>query len=352
MPKISIVVPVYNSEQYLKQCIESLIGQTISDIEIILVNDGSTDSSLEICEEYAQNDRRIVVISKENEGVAKARRDGIIKAGADYISFLDSDDYYEPEFCERMLSCMIQSGADLVECGYYKVLGDSRSKHCIYSSNLDLSEEAFHNTVVRTSIVNGTEAVVVWNKLYRKTIIQETVRDYGYNQLEDYIFNAQYYTMVKRYCYIHQCLTNYRQLPLSLSRKCNLKAYEILQKAEAIKEICLEKMGLVSENDKKTDAIWFVNYTNRFFQQYLLADVPHSDEFINQILHNETLLDKCRQISQTDTFARLITERNFKGAMRRIKRCAMMQKLRISMSKIKRLFCTNNEKRLPCGKRK
>lgn len=106
MPQISIIVPVYNAEKFLPQCIESLLAQTFQDIEIILVNDGSTDSSLDICEKYAKIDTRITIISKDNEGVAKARRDGIMKASAEYITFIDSDDYYEPEFCKKMFFCI------------------------------------------------------------------------------------------------------------------------------------------------------------------------------------------------------------------------------------------------------
>lgn len=341
MPQISIIVPVYNAEKFLPQCLESLLAQTFQDIEMILVNDGSTDSSLEICEKYAKIDHRITILSKDNEGVAKARRDGIMKASAEYISFIDSDDYYEPDFCEKMFSRIRKTDADLVECDYYSVSGNARKEHRIYSCDMGLDTEKFYEIVVRKTIVNGYEAVVLWNKLYRKELITKAVKEFGDNQLEDYLFNTQYYTMVERYEYIHQCLTNYRQVPMSLSRKCNLQAYEILKRAETIKEGCLEKMGLVTDADRIEDAVWFVNYTINFLRQYLLADITHSDEYIEHILQSEMFNEKCSLISQSDTFAQLITEKKYKGALRKIKRDAIIKKIRINLSRIKRFLLHN-----------
>lgn len=337
MPLISIIVPVYNVEKYLPQCIDSLLSQTLKDIEIILVNDGSTDSSLKICNQYAEKDQRITIISKKNEGLGKARRDGIENAHADYISFLDSDDYYESTFCERMLNRMVESDADIVECDYYKVINDVRTEHRLYSDDIGLSQKAFYDGIVRKNVVNGTEAVVVWNKLYRKSNIECAIIDYGSSQLEDYVFNAQYYTMVERYEYIHQCLTNYRQVPMSLSRKCNLQTYEILKKAETIKEGCLEKMGLVTDADRIEDAVWFVNYTINFLRQYLLANITHSDAFMRQILMDEKLCQKCVLIAQDNQFARHITNGKIGRAIRQVKKKARLEKAKILLSRIKHM---------------
>lgn len=337
MPQISIIVPVYNAERFLPQCIESLLAQTFQDIEIILVNDGSTDSSLDICEKYAKIDTRITIISKDNEGVAKARRDGIMKASAEYITFIDSDDYYEPEFCKKTFFCIRKSDADLVECDYYSVSENSKREHRIYSSDMELDVEKFHEIVVKKTIVNGSEAVVLWNKLFRKKLIIETVKEFGDNQLEDYVFNVQYYTMVERYVYIHQCLTNYRQVPMSLSRKCNIQAYEILKRAETIKEGCLEKMGLVTDADKIEDAVWFVNYTMNFLNQYLLANIPHSDAFIRKILMDEMLCRKCVRIAQNNQFAWLITNDRIGRAIRQLRNNARLEKAKILLSRIKHM---------------
>lgn len=338
MPQISIIVPVYNSEKYLPQCIESLLAQTFRCIEIILVNDGSTDSSLEICEKYAKIDPRITILSKNNEGPAKARRYGIMKAGAEYIAFIDSDDYYEPDFCEKMYSHIRKSDADLVECDYYSVSGNDKKEHRIYSSEIGLNAEKFYEIVVRKTIVNGSEAVVVWNKLYRKEIIMRAVKEFGDSQLEDYVFNTQYYTMVKRYEYIHQCLTNYRQVPMSLSRRCNLQAYEILKRVDTIKEGCLKKMGLVTDADKTEDAVWYVNYTMNFLNQYLLSDIVHSTVFMRQVLMDELLRQKCVQIARENQFARLITNDKIDRVIRQMRNKVKQKKVKMLLARLKRTF--------------
>lgn len=144
--------------------------------------------------------------------------------------------------------------------------------------------------------------------------------------------------MVKRYEYIHQCLTNYRQVPMSLSRKCNLQAYEILKRAETIKEGCLEKMGLVTDADRIEDAVWFVNYTINFLHQYLLANITHSDTFIRQILMDEMLCQKCVQIAQDNQFARLIVNDRIGKAIRQLKNKAKQEKIKMLLSRLKRTF--------------
>ena len=113
---ISIIVPVYNAEKYLNRCISSLLNQTYYNLEIILVNDGSTDNSKKICENAAKNDSRIKLINSVNEGVSLARNKGLKEANGDYISFVDSDDYVEPDYVEKMLLTLKSKKVDIVYC--------------------------------------------------------------------------------------------------------------------------------------------------------------------------------------------------------------------------------------------
>ncbi len=101
MPKVSIIIPIYNVEKYIKKCLDSLIKQTLDDIEIICVNDGSPDNSMEIVNEYAKNDKRFIVLTQENQGTGAARNKGIDAATGEYIMFLDPDDWYEFDACEK-----------------------------------------------------------------------------------------------------------------------------------------------------------------------------------------------------------------------------------------------------------
>ena len=121
MPKVSIIVPVYNAEKYLQECVESVLCQTLSDIELILVDDGSSDGSKELCDELAKNHSGtcLRVIHQANSGVSAARNAGIRAAEGEFLLFTDSDDYVEPDYLEKMAALQENSDADLVLCGYH-----------------------------------------------------------------------------------------------------------------------------------------------------------------------------------------------------------------------------------------
>ena len=116
-PLVSIIIPVYNAEIYLEKCLNSVVEQTLKDIEIILVNDGSSDNSKEICEKYKYNDKRVVLIDKDNSGVSDTRNRGIKVANADYLVFLDSDDFIDSNYCEVLYKIISKSDYGLVICG-------------------------------------------------------------------------------------------------------------------------------------------------------------------------------------------------------------------------------------------
>ena len=127
--KISIVVPVYNVEKYLSKCLESLISQTLADIEIICINDGSTDKSLEILENYASKDNRVKIINQENQGVSTARNNGLACANGEYVTFVDSDDWLESNSCEELYNKAIQTNSDIVLFSHYDVFPNKKTPY-------------------------------------------------------------------------------------------------------------------------------------------------------------------------------------------------------------------------------
>lgn len=135
MSKISVIVPVYNAEKSIVRCLDSIKSQTYSDFEAILVNDGSKDSSKSICEEYCRKDNRFRLINQENAGPSKARNRGIDEAKSEYLAFVDSDDYIEPDMLEKLFEGAKSFGADLVVCGYYKE--NERGNMRAYSSKYE-----------------------------------------------------------------------------------------------------------------------------------------------------------------------------------------------------------------------
>ncbi|HDV0860284.1 TPA: glycosyltransferase, partial [Enterococcus faecalis] len=121
MPKISIIVPVYNVEKYLEKCVRSILAQTFTDFELILVDDGSPDSSGAMCDQFAEQDQRVKVIHKENGGLSDARNAGIEIATGEYLGFVDSDDYIADDMYELLYTNIVKEDADLSICGIYDV---------------------------------------------------------------------------------------------------------------------------------------------------------------------------------------------------------------------------------------
>jgi len=161
MAKISIIIPVYNGEEYLEKCLESIVAQEIEDIQAIIVNDGSTDKSEEIIDKYIEKYPKIFEkINKANGGQATARNCAIEKAKGEYIIFIDSDDYIEPEMLRTMFSAAEENKSDIVICDYYEIEDDKKIKKQAmqnFSENIDvnymLSNASPWNKLVRTEII-------------------------------------------------------------------------------------------------------------------------------------------------------------------------------------------------------
>jgi len=165
---ISIIVPVYKVESYIDRCLESLIGQTYKDIEIILVDDGSPDNCGIICDEYAKRDNRIVVVHKQNGGLSSARNAGLNIFKGEYVMFVDSDDWVEPNFCEAALQLICSKAVDCVLFGYYEHIKNTKKTYTIKDSRYLSSEEA-----IRYIVKNDEPIYVsVWNKIYHRSLFE------------------------------------------------------------------------------------------------------------------------------------------------------------------------------------
>lgn len=128
MPKVSIIVPVYNVEKYLRKCIDSLVNQTLNDIEIICINDGSTDKSLKILKEYKNKDSRIILLNQENSGQSVARNRGIEIAKGEYLGFVDPDDWIDLDYYEKLYNAAIGTNADIATAGIIRITGIKQKK--------------------------------------------------------------------------------------------------------------------------------------------------------------------------------------------------------------------------------
>ena len=207
MPKVSVIVPVYNVEKYLGACLLSLKNQTLKDIEIICINDGSTDNSFSILEEFAKKDHRFIVVDQENGGRSVARNVGLKKASSPYIMFCDSDDIFDESMCERMVKVMEQYETDVAVCGIaikYETHSEIKDSDDAY-----YRLKFFGRTFIDDNIIRKTDASVC-NKIFRKDLIKKYQLEFPEKlNNEDYYFYNAYMSIAKTCYFLNRKLYKY-----------------------------------------------------------------------------------------------------------------------------------------------
>lgn len=218
--KVSIIIPVYNVERFLKICLESIINQTYSNIEIIVVNDGSPDSSAEIIEEFLELDNRIIVVNKENGGLSDARNAGLRVATGDYILFVDSDDWIEKNMVADMMSAMLNNQVDLVICDFYHVLtsGKQRENGLGKYKNIVINRQE----LVKLSLRDKEITNHVWRRLYKKENISAEIFPKGLN-FEDLYTTPEFIYHCENIFIINKPLYYYRENPNGIVKTLDFK---------------------------------------------------------------------------------------------------------------------------------
>lgn len=187
MTKVSIIVPVYNVEKYLRKCLDSLINQTLKDIEIICINDGSTDKSLEILEEYKNRDSRIILLNQENSGQSVARNRGIEIAKGEYIGFVDPDDWIDLDYYEKLYNAASTNNTDIAVGGIIRVTGIKKKKFLNFEK-----ETLTDNANLKFELCDVPEKSYVWNKIYKTQKLKEINLKFEEGRIfEDCIFTPQ-----------------------------------------------------------------------------------------------------------------------------------------------------------------
>lgn len=207
MIKISFIIPIYNQEKYLTKCIESLINQTLTEFEVLLIDNNSTDNSAFICKNYAQNDSRIRYFCLEQRSVGLARNYGLKFARGKYISFVDSDDYINPNFAKSMYDTLQKNNSILCYCGIIKFTPIKNISHYFHAVDYVTASDFFKDHEISNP---------VWNKIFRKDIIDRYEIQFSdtISYVEDYSFVVLFYILGSEYGNIVSCpelLYNYRQ---------------------------------------------------------------------------------------------------------------------------------------------
>lgn len=231
MKKVSIIVPVYHVAQYLEQCVSSLLNQTYTNIEIILVDDGGDDKCPDMCRGYAQKDARVVYVRKENEGQSYARKSGLEIATGDLIMYVDGDDWIEPQSVQLAVDAIVEYQADIIIFGYKRVYKDKIFESSVFEDSQQFAGEdvlTLHRMMVgpinsELSCVEKADRITtMWGKLYRREMACSGVwvseREVGSS--EDAIYNLGAFADAKKCVYLNESLYNYRKTNIeSTTRK-------------------------------------------------------------------------------------------------------------------------------------
>lgn len=288
--KISIIATFYNLEEYAKRCVDSLTSQTFQDIEIICVNDGSQDNTINILQELAQNDNRIKIIDKKNEGVSIARNTGINAASGEYIMFVDGDDYIEPNACEILYKKAIDTNVDIISFQRNFIIKDKITKDKSFYPNNNIKNKTylFYDKIDETF---QSMKILCWDKLYRKSLICKNNIKFpeNLNFGEDSIFLFYCLETNPQILIIEDYLYNY-----TVSRKNSLTAgmSKIKQNKYSTFSKIVKCINYINNNLTKNRLLQ-LHSINRFF--YLLINIcshlyftQHKQEYISSI---EQILD-------------------------------------------------------------
>ncbi len=320
---ISVIVPVYNVEKYLRQCLDSLLQQTYKDIEVILIDDGSTDASGSICDEYAARYDNFQVIHKENAGLGMARNTGLDHISGEYVAFVDSDDYLDPGSIEALYKNLKRYGVDMCKGGFRRVLDSGKIiLNRKYDNETFLGREAREVLLPRmigsSPFQHDSVEMCVWGALYNAAVIkQHEVRFPSERELisEDLVFNIDYMQYARGACLISDVGYNYRVNSVSLSTSYRQDRFEASKYFYLEMQKKCVALGYDQQTLQRLDRMFYI-YVRMSISQEKLACARHgkkeSLETIRKICSDDALREsianyplKCLPLKQR-IFLRLI----------------------------------------------
>ncbi|MBO4295027.1 MAG: glycosyltransferase [Alphaproteobacteria bacterium] len=273
MPQISFIIPIYNVASYLSKCLDSVLAQTLSDIEVICINDGSKDNSEKILQNYAAKDKRIKVINQRNQGISAARNAGLKMVQSDYVMFVDSDDYIAPDMAEKLYKIMIAEKPDVVIC----------SAECVNLLPADTSAEVvewqawlqpwFDEYAKPTGVYDVPKTIknefisVVWNKLYKTSTIKEYKIKFPSELIEeDEYWLWAYMLHCRKYAFVNERLYFYIQRSGSIMTTRNSREHvlDILEVERRIYEL-VQKYADISDY-REILADWYIKTINEILE--------------------------------------------------------------------------------------
>jgi len=296
--KISVIIPVYNVENYLKQCLNSVVNQTLEDIEIICIDDGSTDNSLNILEKYAVKDDRIIIIANDHKGAGSARNTGLKIAKGNYISFIDSDDWIEIDAFDKLYSIMLANDPDMI---FFKMLNYDDESDKFYSSDYyDLSciKEFFTNLTYDYHDLKDQIfriAVSPCNKLYKRSFLKQTNAKFPEGLIfEDNPFFFKNTLNAKKIFLLDEYLYFRRRIKNSVMSSINEKHFDIIPITNQIEDV-FKEYNLYEEFKKDLLNKKIINIKNLVYNQ---LDEKYKQDFFKLIKEDFSIIKKNRDLNK------------------------------------------------------
>lgn len=311
--KVSVIVPIYNVEKYIRRAVDSLIAQTLKEIEIILVDDGSPDNCGTIIDKYTSQHENIVALHKENGGLSDARNAGMTVAHGEYIGFVDPDDYIEPDMFEALYQTIKRTQTDMCLCGYIEEFtSDYKLDRDIELPEIGTSED------LTKSFIFGGFGAYAWNKLYKRVVIEKHHLQYpvGIALVEDCAFLCEYLKYIKSYSVISRCLYHYIRNDSSICARYHDQQFEYYRYGNESKKRLIASINesdrdiLYVENDKTFLNTCFTvidqlnSFSNKKKMKYRYSELKRisSDEEFVALAKKHGMFSENRELKMKSTW--------------------------------------------------
>jgi len=285
--KLTVIVPVYKTEPYLRRCVDSILGQTFTDFELILVDDGSPDNCPEICDKYARSDGRVRVVHQKNGGLGYVRKVGVGLANGEYIAFVDSDDWIETEMYEIMYRTAVDNACDMVICDWKCHYLETHTTVAHTQSQTLKENHLYDSTEIRERLLSKVLLEELhgysWNKLYRSSILKQCNLDrgVGLENAQDWVLNCDYFQKIHRLIYVNKCLYNYAIHPGNAQQGKHKDYLSIILKLYEYRMTYLKEYKMDGMDDIRRSCI------NRFMDMALFGAFGYEFLFAHTTFHEK-----------------------------------------------------------------
>ena len=298
-PAISVIVPMYNTEKYISKCLTSIIDQTFSDFEVLIIDDGSTDHSCETADFFAKTDARFKIIHTKNGGVSRARNIGLKQASGEYISFIDSDDAIRPQMYEMLLSKATEYNVEIVSSDL--IINGKTIENNIPKDRPIYKNEIFEKVLPLFSVTNSIGTLEFKNKIFRRDLLLENgiLFEEGFSFQEDLMFMINVYANARSLYYLPEAFYEYVPLSTGLYASYRKDGGMKFVKARKIISGLIDRYGIPNIDRNQLNNGFLYNISFYIYRTQRLKDRKISEKLISEVLNDDCVISCCRELKLT-----------------------------------------------------